>query len=104
VFGMAFDKAEPDLRYDRARQAIEMLASHPQAAHFIATKLIEHYTAPPADPALVDRLANVFQRTGGDLGAMLLALADDEAFLSATDHPRLTRPIDYGLRISRTTG
>lgn len=104
VFGMAFDEAEPEQRYDRARQAIEMLATHPEAARFIATKLIEHYAAPPADPKLVDRLAGVFHRTGGDVGAMVLTLAEDETFLAATDHRRLTRPIDYGLRISRTTG
>jgi uncharacterized protein (DUF1800 family) len=40
----------------------------------IATKLARHFVADDPPPALVQRLADTFQRTGGDLGAVSRAL------------------------------
>lgn len=103
VFGMRFPEAkDAAARFDRVRLATEMLASHPATARYIAQKLAEHYVALPAPPKLVDDLAATFLRTGGDLREVLLAMSRHEAFWSS--EPRLTRPLDYALRLSRTTG
>src|SRR5690606_20237278 len=90
---------DPAQRRDRVKLVIEMLAAHPSTAEYIARKIVEHYVATPAPQPLVDDLAQVFLQTGGDLRKVLLALAKHEAFGQAP--PRLARPLDYALRISR---
>jgi uncharacterized protein (DUF1800 family) len=56
--------------------AMDDLAARPETARHIATKLARHFVAddPPKDA--VDALAAVFQRSGGDLRAVSLALVD----------------------------
>ena len=58
----------------QAEAVLRDLAVHPATAHHIATKLARHFAgdAPPAP--LVDRLAQNFQETGGDLPALYRTL------------------------------
>ena len=68
-------------RFDAAgeqegRRAIAMLCRHPSTARFIATKLVRHFVADRPQQADVDAIAHVFQRTGGDLRAVSLALLE----------------------------
>lgn len=73
-------------RFDEAgeqegRGAILLLCQHPSTATFIATKLVRHFVSDRPHPVDVDTIAHVFQRTGGDLRAVSLALLDlDSAF------------------------
>ncbi len=90
-------------RYDRTRHAIETLASHPSTAHYIATKLAHHYVGLPADDALVHDLENVFHTSGGDMQAMLLAIAHHPAFWRAMEKPKIAQPMDYAIRMARAT-
>ncbi len=46
------------------------LAHHPSTARFVATKLARHFAADDPPPALVDRLAKSFDRSGGDLATV----------------------------------
>jgi uncharacterized protein (DUF1800 family) len=50
------------------------LAHHPSTARFVATKLARHFIADEPPPAAVDRLAQRFRETGGDLGAVTRTL------------------------------
>jgi uncharacterized protein (DUF1800 family) len=50
------------------------LARHPSTARFIATKLARHFVADDPPPAVVDRLAQAFTRSEGDLPAVYGAL------------------------------
>ena len=52
------------------------IARRPQTARFIATKLARAFVADAPPKALVDRLAQVFTGTDGDLRALSLALID----------------------------
>ncbi|NNM26244.1 MAG: DUF1800 family protein, partial [Phycisphaerales bacterium] len=90
--------------YDRARQALEMLVAHPSTSRFIAKKLAEHYVSVPAPPALVDELAAVFRRTGGDLRAMMLAILDHPSFWDEPGTERVASPLDYAVGLARVTG
>ncbi|MDP3762021.1 MAG: DUF1800 domain-containing protein [Ramlibacter sp.] len=51
----------------QARAIIHDLATSPATARHIATKLARHFVADDPPPALVQRLADTFGRTGGDL-------------------------------------
>jgi len=103
VFGVRFDAAEPSARFDRALMALEMLARHPQTSRFIARQLCELYAQSPADAEMVNDIALVFQSSGGDLGACVLAIAEHRK-LDLIDTPRLAHPLDFALRLQRTHG
>ncbi len=52
------------------------LATHPSTARFIATKLVRHFVADVPPPGMVDRIADVFLETGGDLPSVHAALVN----------------------------
>ena len=105
IFGLRLPEAEdPAQQYDRVRFAIEMLAAHPSTARYISQKLAEHYLAVPAPDKLVDDLADVFLESGGDLREVLIALAQHPAFTAPDQPARLTTPMDFAIRLGRTTG
>jgi uncharacterized protein (DUF1800 family) len=67
-------KTYPEGGEEQARAALTDLARHPSTARFLATKLVKHFVADKPPPALVDKLAKVYQDTEGDLAAVSLAL------------------------------
>jgi uncharacterized protein (DUF1800 family) len=83
----------------QGQAVLEDLARHPSTAQHIATKLAVHFISDSPPQRVVDRLARVFQDTGGDLAALSAALADQpEAWEPLT---KLKTPEDFilsGLR------
>lgn len=68
----------------QARAILHDLVTAPATARHIATKLARHFVADDPPPALVQRLADTFTRTGGDLSNVYRALvASPEAWLPA---------------------
>jgi uncharacterized protein (DUF1800 family) len=63
---------------------LDMLARHPSTARFIATKLARKFVADEPPATLVDRLAQVFLGTDGDLRAVYTALFTSPEFWSGT--------------------
>jgi uncharacterized protein (DUF1800 family) len=57
--------------------ALADLAHEEATANHIALKFARHFVADAPDPALVKRLAEVYRRSDGDLGALARALAAD---------------------------
>jgi uncharacterized protein (DUF1800 family) len=55
-------------------RALRMLARHPSTARHIALKLARHFIADEPPEAAVDRLAQMYHDTDGDLGALARAL------------------------------
>jgi uncharacterized protein (DUF1800 family) len=53
---------------------LDMLARHPATAQHIAFKLLVHFVTERPTPRMVNALASVFQKTGGDLKAVAEAL------------------------------
>jgi hypothetical protein len=104
VLGHTFPAADPRHRWQRFEQVVDLLATHPSTARFVAEKLAAHYVASPPPKALVDDLAQVFGDTGGDMTAVLLAIAAHDTFWDPQLAPRVLSPIDYGFRIARLTG
>ena len=75
-------------RYDEPGQAqalaiLGRLAVAPTTARHIATKLARHFAGDTPAPALVDRLADAFQRSRGDLPTVYRALIDSPEAWSA---------------------
>ena len=65
-----------DQGLSQGRAALLDIARRPQTARFVATKLARAFIADVPPLALVDRLANIFQATDGDLKAVSLALVE----------------------------
>jgi len=65
-------------------EVLDIVASHPATARFIAFKLVERFVSDEPDTAFVRELAAVFTRTGGDLREVTRALFSSPRFY-ATD-------------------
>ncbi len=94
-------------RYAQGPQALDEvlrdLAQHPSTARFIATKLARHFVADEPPPAVVERLAQAYQRSSGELPAVYTALLQSpEAWTPA---PRkLKTPEEFVVGSARLLG
>jgi uncharacterized protein (DUF1800 family) len=64
-------------------RVIDILTRHPSTARFIATKLARRLVSDDPPSTLVDRAAATFQRTDGDIRAVLTAIVTAPEFWSA---------------------
>ena len=69
-------KRYPEGGEEQALSILQDFAIHPATARHIAGKLARHLVADDPPPALVERLAEVFLRTDGDLRAVYRALVE----------------------------
>ena len=70
---------------------IDLLTRHASTARFIATKLVRRFVRDDPPKALVDRVARVFQKTDGDIRAMLVAIVTSPEFVSADTYQAKTK-------------
>jgi uncharacterized protein (DUF1800 family) len=70
------------------------LAHHPATAHFIATKLVRHFISDDPPPAAVERVANTFLKSGGDLPKVYAALIESPEAWDA-DARKFKTPEDF---------
>jgi uncharacterized protein (DUF1800 family) len=68
--------------YGEIEEAADLISRQPACAHFIARELAEYFVADQPPPALIDAMAQTFQRTDGDIAAMLRTMFDSPALLS----------------------
>src|SRR5712664_1035531 len=63
-------------------QVIDLLAHHPSTAKFISTKLARRFVSDNPPPALVNRMAQTFQSSDGDIRAVLKTMIWSPEFWS----------------------
>jgi uncharacterized protein (DUF1800 family) len=95
--------AEPAAGDQQARAILRDLVAAPATARHIATKLARHFVADEPPPALVQRLAETFERTGGDLPALyrVLVSAPESWAAPAT---KFKSPFDWAVSGLRALG
>jgi uncharacterized protein (DUF1800 family) len=84
-------------------QVIEMLATHPATARFIATKLVRRFVADDPPAQLVASAARKFEETRGDIRAVLRTILLSPELLTPRtttgtaghDLPKLKRPLEF---------
>jgi uncharacterized protein (DUF1800 family) len=74
--------------------ALRMLARHPATAQRIARRLATTFVSDAPPPALIDRLASSFSRSGGDIRQMLRTMVDAPEFW-ATTNTLFKTPLDF---------
>src|SRR5438128_12572337 len=84
---------------------LDILAHHPATAKFIATKLVRHFVSDDPPPALVDRVAQTFLKTDGDICEVLKAIFFSPEFNSAAAYrSKVKRPFELAISAVRTMG
>lgn len=76
VLGVTYDAADG---VANILAAIDDLAAHPQTAEHIARKIAAEFVADDPDPALVQRMAEAFVATDGDLPTVYAAMLEHPA-------------------------
>jgi len=84
-------------------EAIGMLAANPATAHHIAFELAQYFVADAPPSALVNRLAQRFQATDGDITAVMRALLTSREFRDSAGLKYKT-PYQYVLSAARAAG
>jgi uncharacterized protein (DUF1800 family) len=86
-------------------EILHLLATHPSTAKFISTKLVRRFVADNPPPALVDRAASTFTRTGGDIREVLRTIFTSEEFLGpAYRLAKVKTPVEFVVSSVRATG
>ena len=86
-------------------QVLDILASHPSTATFIATALSRRFVADTPPPPVVERATAVFRQTGGDLRAVTRAiLTSPEFFAPESYRAKVKTPFDFVVSALRATG
>lgn len=63
-------------------KVLDILATHPSTAHFISKELAQRFVADNPPPALVDRMAQTFLATGGDIREVMKTMLTSKEFWS----------------------
>jgi hypothetical protein len=87
-------------------QVLDQLIDHPATARTIATKLARRFLADDPPPEVVEAAASAFQKTRGDIVAILkVILLDGFQVLNNKNIPlKYKRPLNYLLSAIRQTG
>jgi len=85
-------------------QVLDILATHPSTAKFISTALVRRFVSDQPPASLVDRAAETFRRTGGDLReVMRTILTSPEFFAPAAYRAKVKTPFEFVVSALRAT-
>jgi uncharacterized protein (DUF1800 family) len=85
-------------------RAVRHLARHVGTAIFISTKLCRYLVSDAPSPELVDKVANVFCETEGDLSAVYRAILFSPEFMNARNfRAKFKTPLEFVVSVLRTT-
>ena len=86
-------------------RVLDILASHPSTATFIATKLARRFVSDTPPPALVTRAAARFRETDGDIREVLRTILTSPEFFAADAYrAKVKTPFEFVVSTVRATG
>lgn len=87
-----------------AQDVLDILMAHPSTARFLAKKLVAWFLNPNPPPEFVERVAETFLDTGGDIRAMLRVILAKKnlSFASPVHAPKFRRPYHFVTSLLRT--
>jgi uncharacterized protein (DUF1800 family) len=86
-------------------QVIDLLAHHPSTAKFISTKLARRFVSDNPPPALVNRMAETFQSSDGDIHAVLKTMIWSPEFWSRESYrAKIKTPFELVVSAVRALG
>jgi uncharacterized protein (DUF1800 family) len=86
-------------------RVIDLLSRHPSTAHFISLKLARRFIADEPPPSLVNKAAEAFSNSSGDIPTVLRTLIDSPEFFSPeTYQAKVKKPLEFVASALRATG
>ena len=80
--------------FEEVEQAVDLIVSQPACARFVSRQLAQYFVADDPPPALVDAMARTFQRSDGDIAAVLRTLFTSKE-LTATAGSKFKDPMQF---------
>ena len=81
---------------------LNILATHPSTAKFIAKKLCVRFIGDTPETSIVDQVAATYTATNGDIPSMLWTIFGSAEFMASYDR-KIRRPVEYVLGVLRVT-
>ncbi len=86
-------------------RVLDLLSKHPSTARFISRKLCQRFVADEPPPALVDRTAEVFLKSDGDIRQVVRFILTSPEFYSAKYYRnKIKSPLELAASAIRATG
>lgn len=93
VLGVRFPEGGNQKEGDRL---LELLANHPSTARHIAGRLCARFVADDPPQSCIERVADVFQLTRGDITAMIVSIVESEDFWRSENRlSKLKAPLHF---------
>jgi uncharacterized protein (DUF1800 family) len=85
-------------------QVLEILAHHPSTAHFISLQLARRFVADDPPPSLINRMAQTFTKSGGDLRQIMQTMLSSPEFWSEGAYrAKIKTPFEMVVSAARAT-
>ena len=85
-------------------QVLDILSKHPSTAHYLATKLVRRFVSDTPPTSLVDRAAERFRQTDGDLREVMSTILTSPEFLAPDASRAKTKtPLEFVVSAARAT-
>jgi uncharacterized protein (DUF1800 family) len=95
----------PNRGIEDGEQVLDIVATHPATARFIATKLVRRFVSDSVPPALVDRVAATFTRSDGDIRECLRTIFTSPEFFSRSAYKaKVKSPFELVVSALRAVG
>lgn len=86
-------------------EVLHLLATHPKTAHFISQKLAMRFVSDEPPPALVDRMAQTFEKKHGDIREVLRTMFQSPEFWSPEAYrAKVKTPLEFVVSAARASG
>ncbi len=86
-------------------EVIHILATHPSTARFVSYKLVRRFVSDEPPKALVDRAAETFRKTDGDVRAVVKTIVTSPEFASpAARAAKVKTPFEFVVSAARASG
>lgn len=90
----------PGSGFNEVEQALDLIAASPATAHHVSSEIATYFTGDAPPPALIDRMAATFQRSKGDIPAVLRTLFRSPEFKASLGRT-FKDPIHYAVSAVR---
>jgi uncharacterized protein (DUF1800 family) len=98
-------RLEPNRGIEDGEQVLDIVATQPATAHFIATKLVRRFVSDSVPPVLVNRVAATFTRSDGDIRECLRTIFTSPEFFSrAAYKSKVKSPYELVVSALRAVG
>jgi uncharacterized protein (DUF1800 family) len=89
---------------EQGERVLDLLARHPATARFLSNKLARRFVLDDPPPALVERMAETFRETDGDIRSVLRVMFRSAEFRSrAAAGAKVKTPLEYVVSLLRAT-